>query len=136
MTGEHVGDERSTGKQTVDETWVEVGRQFQALGESLATAFRTAWESEENRQHLENMRTGLESMVQDIDQAVREASASPEAQQARSDMEKMATSARAAAEKGLQDVQPHLLSALEWINVEMQGLIDLLRQEEQEEPGE
>lgn len=136
MTGEHVEDEHSTGKQTVDETWAEVGRQFQALGESLATAFRTAWESEENRQHLENMRTGLESMVQDIDQAVREASASSEAQQARSDMEKMATSARAAAEKGLQDVQPHLLSALEWINVEMQGLIDRLRQEEQEERGE
>ena len=136
MTDEHVGDEHSTGRQTVDETWVEVGKQFQALGESLATAFRNVWESDENRQHLENMREGLTSMVQDIDQAVREASASPEAQQARSDMEKMASSARAAAEKGLQDVQPHLLSTLEWINVEMQGLIDRLRQEGQEEPGE
>jgi hypothetical protein len=136
MTDERVGDEHSTGKRTVDETWVEVGRQFQALGESLAMAFRTVWESEENRQHLESMRAGLTSMVQDIDQAVEDASASPEAQQARSEMEKMASSARAAAEKGLQDVQPHLLSALEWINVEMQGLIDRLRQEEQSEPPE
>ncbi len=31
-----------TNEQTTEETWREVGGQFQALGESLAQAFRTA----------------------------------------------------------------------------------------------
>ncbi len=31
-----------TDEQTTAEPWREVGRQFQALGESLAQAFRTA----------------------------------------------------------------------------------------------
>ena len=47
-----------TDEQTTGEAWREVGRQFQALGESLATAFRTAWESEENREHVQDMKTG------------------------------------------------------------------------------
>ena len=40
-----------TNEQTTEEAWRKVGGQFQALGENLAKAFRTAWESEENRQH-------------------------------------------------------------------------------------
>jgi hypothetical protein len=58
---------KSTGSQSADqEGWQEVGRQFQALGESLAAAMRTAWEKEENRKRLEEMQTGLESMVSDV----------------------------------------------------------------------
>ena len=35
--------------QTADEAWREVGSQFQVLGETLAEALRTAWESDEIR---------------------------------------------------------------------------------------
>jgi len=73
----------TTDEQTTEEAWREVGGQFQALGESLAQAFRTAWESEENRQHLQNMRAGLEAMVDEVDQAIKDASASPEGQKVR-----------------------------------------------------
>ena len=132
MASEQIGDEHATEEQTAEESWREVGRQFQALGESLATAFRAAWGSEENRQHLESMRIGLEAMVNNISQAIQETGASPEGQRVREEMERAAESARAAGERALQDARPHLLSALQWINAEMHKVIDRLDQKDPE----
>jgi hypothetical protein len=134
MTGEQRDQERmreegATGAQGMEESWQEVGRQFQALGESLARAFRAAWESEENRQHLDSVKSGLESLVDNIGRAIQETSASPERQRMREKAEKAAESARVAGEKALQDARPHLLSALEWMNEEMQEIIGRLEQE-------
>ena len=119
-----------TEKQTTDEAWREVGRQFQALGESLAEAFRTAWESEENRRHVKNMQEGLEAMIEQVGQALKEADASPEAQKIRGEAEKATESLRAAGEQTWQEVRPHLLSALDQINAELQKMIGRLKEEE------
>ena len=119
-----------TDEHTTDESWREVGRQFQALGEGLAQAFRTAWESEENRQHVENMRAGLESMVEHVSQAIQEACDSPDGQRVRSEVEKAAQSARVAGEKAVQDAQPHLLSALNYVNAELEKIIVQMRPKE------
>jgi hypothetical protein len=110
-------------KRTTEETWREVGDQFKALGESLATAFRTAWEKEETREHVRGMKEGLEAMVDQVGRAIEEASASVEGQKMREEMERAAESARAAGEKTLQDAQPHLISALDTVNAELQKLI-------------
>ena len=112
-----------TDEQTTEETWREVGGQFQALGESLAQAFRTAWENEDNRQHLRDMRTGLEAMVDKVGQAIKEASVSPDGQKVRREAQKVAESARAAGEQALQEARPHLLSALRQVNAELQKMI-------------
>ena len=118
-----------TSEQTTAEPWREVGRQFQALGESLAQAFRTAWEDEENRQHLRDMQAGLEAMVEQVGQAIKEASESPEGQKVRQEVTRAAESARAAGEQALQEAQPHLLSALRQVNVELQKIIGRLEEE-------
>jgi predicted component of type VI protein secretion system len=118
-----------TEEQTTDEVWREVGRQFQALGESLAEAFRTAWESEETRQHVQNMQDGLKAMVDHVDQAIKEASVSPEAEKIRGEAEKAAESLRTAGEQTWQEVRPHLLAALNQINAELQRMIDRLKEE-------
>jgi hypothetical protein len=118
-------------EQTTEESWREVGRQFEALGESLARAFRAAWESEETRQHLESMKAGLEAMVDQVGQAIKETSASPEAEQVRQEVEKAAESARVAGEKALQEARPHLVSALGQVNAELQKVISRLERGEQ-----
>ncbi len=118
-----------TNEQTTEQAWREVGGQFQALGESLAKAFRTAWESEENRQHLQNMSAGLEVMVDEIGQAIQDASGSPEGQKVRHEVQKAATSAYAAGEHALQEARPHLLSALRQINAELQKMIGRLEEQ-------
>jgi len=114
-----------TEQQTTQEAWRQVGGQFQALGESLAQAFRTAWESEENRQHLRDMQSGLEAMV---GQAIKEAGASSEGQKVRQEAEKAVASARAAGERAWQEAQPHLLSALRQANAELQKMIGRLEE--------
>lgn len=116
-----------TEKQPTEEAWREVGRQFQTLGESLAEAFRSAWESEETRKHVENMQGGLKAMVNKLDEALKEASATPAAEKLRAEAEKTAESLREAGEKTWQEARPHLMSALEQVNAELQKLIGRLK---------
>lgn len=125
-----------TEETSNSQAWNEVGQQFKALGESLAQAFRTAWESEENRQHLQSMQSGLESMVNDIGQVIEEASAAPEAQKARQEAEKAVASARSAGEKALEDARPHFLSAMRQVDSELQKLITRLEAQQADESTE
>jgi hypothetical protein len=115
-------------EQTTEEAWHEVGRQFQALGESLATAVRAGWEREETRRHLQGMQAGLEAMVDQVGQVIQEISASPEAQQACTQAKRAAESARTAGEEALRDAQPHLLSALNRANAELQKIVSRLQE--------
>jgi hypothetical protein len=123
-------------EQPTQESWREVGDQFKALGESLSRAFRTAWESEENRQHLESMKSGLKAMVDQVGQALEDASASVEGQKVRREAEKAAESARAAGEKALEEARPHVLSAVRQINAEMEKWVRRMegRGQEADEP--
>ena len=110
------------------ESWQEVGRQFQALGQSLADTFQAAWQSEENRRQLKDMKKGLEAMASQVSQAIEQAAASPEGRQVRQHAEKAATAAQTAGKQALQDAQPHLLAALRQINGELQKLVARLQQ--------
>lgn len=106
------------------EAWREVGQQFQALGRSLAAAFRSTVDEEGNRQRMHSMQSGLEAMVADINQAIRDASASPQGQQVRSDVEKAAAGLRSAGEQTYQEVRPQLLTALKQVTRELEKLAD------------
>jgi hypothetical protein len=117
-----------TDEKTTGEAWCEVGRQFQVLGESLAAAFRAAWEDEENRQHLQGMQAGLEAMIEQVGQAVKEASASPEGQRVREGAERAVDSARVAGKQAWQEARPHLISALRQASDELQKMVSRLEE--------
>lgn len=112
------------------DAWREVGRQFQVLGESLASALRVSLESEENRKHLQSLQTGVESMLKEVSQAIRETASSPKTQQVKSDAERAASSVRAAGEQTVQEVRPHLVAALRQVNAELQKFISRMEQEQ------
>lgn len=125
------------------EAWQEVGQQFKTLGESLARAVRTAWEDEENRRQVREMQAGLESMVNDVGQAIRDTANSPSGQQIRSDAERTVQNLRTAGEQTVQEVKPHLVSALRDANDALQRMIDRMeskpaqdQQKPPESPGE
>lgn len=109
---------------STSEAWREVGQQFQALGRSLAAAFHTAVNDEENRQRMRQMQDGLESLVTDINQAIRTASESPQGQQVRSEAEKAAANLRSATEETYQDVRPQLVNALKQVTRELEKLAE------------
>jgi len=114
---------KQESQQATNEAWQEVGKQFQILGESLAAALRVSLNSFENRERVRAMQGGLEAMINNVDQAIEEAMASPQAQQARQEAQKAAESLRTAGEQTVQDVRPHLLNALKQVNEELHTLI-------------
>jgi hypothetical protein len=99
--------------------WTEVGEQFQALGEGIAGALRAAWEREETRRHVSDLRTGLEGLVSSVEGAIKEFGDSPQGQRLRSEAQRAAGSARSAGETAWQDAQPHIVSALQQVNAEL-----------------
>lgn len=131
MTDEQTQSTTDSGQaqQTPGEAWREVGQQFRTLGESLASAFKVAWQNEENRGYLQEMQSGLEAMADRVNEAIKETAASPEAQKVRGKVEKGFESARTAGEQALHEARPHLLSALHQVNVEIQKVIARLEGE-------
>lgn len=121
---------------TMEGSWQEVGRQFQALGESLAQAMRSAWENEETQRRVNEMRTGLESMAREVGKAVEDTANSPQGQRIRSDAERAADSVRSATEQTVQEVRPQLISALQQLNSELQKLIDRVESKRSGSTGE
>ncbi len=116
--------ESQPGGAQVESGWEQVGEQFKALGESLAQAFRAAWENEENQRRLHEMRTGLEAMVHEVGKAIDDTANSPQGQQIREEAEKTVEKVRVAGEQTVQEVRPQLINALEQLNVELQKVVD------------
>jgi hypothetical protein len=124
------------GTSSSSETsWQEVGRQFQALGESLAQAMRSAWENEETQRRVAEMRTGLEAMARDVTKAVEDTANSPKGQKIRQEAEHTAASLRTATEQTVQEVRPQLITALQQLNTELQKLIDRMEPKDQPPSG-
>jgi hypothetical protein len=124
------------GPRGTNDAWQEVGRQFQALGESISQAFRTAWQDEENRRRMEQMRDGLQSMVNEVGRTIDESAHSPQGQRVISEAERAAKNLRDASEQTVQDVRPHLVSALRQVNVELQKLVDRMDQGPKQPPDD
>jgi hypothetical protein len=137
MTEEQkVSPESSTEpKPGPSDGWQEVGQQFQALGESLAQAVRAAWANEEPQRRVQEMRTGLESMVRDVSQAVEDTANTPQGQKVRQDAEHAAESLRTATEQTVQEVRPQIINALQQLNEELQKLINRMDQKGQPPTG-
>jgi len=125
MAEEQISEERTT-----EEAWSEVGKQFEALGESLAGAFRAAWESEDTRQHVQSVQDGLEKMANRIGQAIQDASRSPQGERVRTEAARTAESLRTAGEEAWEEAQPHLLSALTKINAELNRFVSRMERRE------
>jgi hypothetical protein len=124
MNEEPKAPPEGTSSSSSESSWQEVGRQFQALGESLAQAMRTAWENEETQRRVQEMRTGLESMAREVSKAVEDTANSPQGQKIRQEAEHTTESLRVATKQTVQEVRPQLINALQQLNSELQKLID------------
>ena len=118
-------------QSTADQTWAEVGRQFRSLGDSLAAAFKSSWESEETRQHLEKMQAEIEAMATEVARSTRQAVESEEGHKIKVEVENAAESVRAAGQQTAEELQPHLLNAFRQIRSELDQIINRM-----EETGE
>lgn len=105
MTDEPSND---TKQSNIAEAWREAGAQMESLGKSLANAFRAAWNSEENREHVQALQNGLESLATQVETAIKETIASPDGQKVKSDMANAAEQARLAIVQAGKELQKKL----------------------------
>jgi hypothetical protein len=107
-----------------ENSWREVGHQFEALGATLAQAFRSTWVRVESNSDAQQVKAGLESLLRDVGKAVEDAAATPEAQKLKEDAKRTAESLRIAGEQSVQESRPQIISALRQVNEELSKLID------------
>jgi translation initiation factor 2 alpha subunit (eIF-2alpha) len=112
------------------QAWEEVGQQFEQLGKSLAAAFSALWQNQETQEHVESVKSGLQSLADEISAAVNKTTVTPEAEKVKADAQKAAESARKAVEKAAEEARPQIASALKQVNTELQKLIDRMEAEE------
>ncbi len=125
FTGGIPGSSETSGaKSTVEGSWQEVGQQFKVLGESIAQAMRAAWSNEETQRQLREMRSGLESMVNEVGKAINESTSSPQGQKIKAEASRAAENLKSASQQTVQEVRPHLVNTLKQLNEELQKLID------------
>lgn len=126
MSEEQQNQNQST-QSTTGDSWKEVGSQFEALGNSLAEVFKTAWNNVESNVEAQQVKTSLESAVRQVGQALDDVSKTPEAQNLKDNAKRTAESLRTAGEQTVEEARPQILSALQKANEELQKLIDRLQ---------
>lgn len=116
--------------QPVGESWKEVGHQFEALGLSLAQAFRSAWSNIETKTEAQQVKDSLETMVREVGAAIEDTAKAPEGQKVKEDAKRTAETLRTAGAKTYNGARPQIISALQKANEELKKLLDKLAQNE------
>ena len=124
--------QQQENQSSTGQAWDDVGRQFRLFGESLASAFKTTWESEETQHHWDNIQVGLEAMVDELRRAAEKVASTEEAEKVKTEAKKAAQSAQAAGTEAAAKMEPHLLAAFQKIRAELDQIINRM---EQSDPG-
>ena len=106
------------------EAWEEVGKQFETLCKSIASAFGAAWQDPNNRAELEKIKTSIKQMADDVEKAVDDAARSERGQQIKADVEKAAQSIADGARETYEEVKPQVASALKQAGDELHKLVN------------
>ena len=115
--------------RSTEESWQEVGKQFETLGNSLAQAFRAAWANVESSAEAKQVKDGLESMLREVGKAVEDSAKTPEAEKVKSEAKRAAESLRIAGEQTVEEARPQIVAALRKANEELQKLIDRMNKQ-------
>ena len=116
-----------TENKSTEEAWRQVGRQLETLGESLASTFRAAWAKAEGAEGVQEMQSGLEAMVDKVGRAINDVGPAAEEQGLRQKLEGTAEALHAAGSQTVEEARPHVVSALDQVNAELQKLIKSLQ---------
>jgi hypothetical protein len=119
-----MSDQDPRTESNMNDAWQEVGKQFQRLGESLAAAFQTSMKDEATRQNMKDLQDGLESAVQGIRGTVQKGVNELESRKFGEQARQAADSLINAGEQTVDEMRPHLLSALQQLNRELDRLIE------------
>jgi ribosome recycling factor len=109
-------------KPSADSSWDDVAREFQLLGKTLGDAVRAAWQRQDSGDHVRELQASLQSIIDEVNRAVDQGIATPEAQQARAQLTRLTESIRVATERTTEELRPELVALLRQANAELRRL--------------
>lgn len=125
-------------QQSQEQTWNEVGEQFDAMGKSLAAAVDATTGDEEVQQNLKEMQAEFKATAAQVAQKVKEAKDSGEGPDLDAEASKLGELSRRLGEQAAatgqsmaQEVQPHLSGALKSVQAGIGQLIGGLKKKGQ-----
>lgn len=119
---------QETSSSSSKSGWEDVASELSALGNSLAKAFSVLWSRVESSEETRQIKEGLESALHQVEQALKEAAQTPEAQEVKLHARNTLENLRSAGEQTIQEVQPQIIDGLQKVNDELEKLIEQLRQ--------
>jgi hypothetical protein len=106
-------------KPSSETSWEDVGREFQVFGKTLGDVVRGAWQRQEGGDRLKDLQDSLQTIVDEVNRTVDQSVGTPEAQQARAQLTRLAESIRVATERTSEELRPELLGLLRQVNAEL-----------------
>ena len=126
---ENPNDNNEQKTRPVGESWQEVGRQFEALGLSLAHAFRSAWSSIETNTEAQQVKSSMENVFREVGRAIEDTAKAPEGEKVKEEAKRAAEKLRDAGEKTVEKARPEIIAALKKVNEELKRAIDKMDSE-------
>ena len=99
-------EEKNQDQSKATDAWNEVGKQFQLLGDSLASAFNATVQDEKVQQELKTMQSELNTAGEEISQKAKAASDSVKRVDVKEETKKMGKEAQAAGQDRRNVCQP------------------------------
>jgi hypothetical protein len=109
-------------RPSADTSWEDVAREFQLLGKTLGDAVWAAWGGQDGQARVRELQNSLQSIIDEVNRAVDQGIATPEAQQAREQLGRLTESIRVATERTTEELRPELLALLRQANAELRRL--------------
>ena len=122
------GNDQKKEKET--KTWEEIGAKFTALGESLTEAVEDAWNDPKVQDVLENIRSGLQQAADEIEVAIENAKEDPGVKKFSEDATQAFNDLGEKGEEVVQNVRPHVVSALKSFTDALNSLISDIEKED------
>jgi hypothetical protein len=110
------------GKSSSGATWQDIQAELEALGKSFGDVLRTAFQGQDTAAGLSQLRTSLDSAIDDLNRAIE---GTPEARDARDQFVQLTETIRTAAERASAELRPELLTMLRQANAELRRLTRL-----------
>ncbi len=117
------------------DAWDEVGKQFQALGDSLTAAVRASWNDEANQAQINRVQVKLQSMADDLNAYIKEQTDTPRAQKLSDDLKRVSDSVIDAGEKVVEEVRPHVLDAVRDLTASLHKMVNRVEETPDEPPA-
>lgn len=118
---------QESGRESLSDSWKEVGEQLKELGSQLASTFRIAWSEEkqsEQEETVRNLQNDLRAAADRLERVVKRVADETEEERSAT-----AKATREASDRSLSEARVASISALKSLNNQLQHLLDRLERE-------